>query len=88
MQVTLDTESQSELEKICEYFDPESEVIGINHEKIILSVPDNDELPDSLDKIELNKEELGVTGINVSNFTLEKVYLEYLIMSYTQKHRF
>ncbi|XP_058807217.1 retinal-specific phospholipid-transporting ATPase ABCA4-like [Phymastichus coffea] len=76
LQVTLDTETQSELEKICDYFDTESEVIGINHEKIILSVPDNEELPDSLDKIENHKEELGVTGINVSSFTLEKVYLE------------
>ena len=56
--------------------DPQSEILNADGSKVVLSIPYTPELPDSLDKIETNKKELGVTGMSVSLITLEQVFLK------------
>jgi len=41
-------------------------------------VPYTDSLPQSLDKVESEKKNLGITGISVSLITLEQVFLKYV----------
>jgi len=60
-----------------------TEQLSVDSEKIVLSVPYTDSLPESLDKVESEKKNLGVTGISVSLITLEQVFLKY-VFSYFQ----
>ena len=76
--MTLSTESWSDPRGICSEFDSRGQIINIDGGKIVLSVPYTPELPDSLDKMELRKKQLGVTGISVSLITLEQVFLKYV----------
>ncbi|XP_043500226.1 ATP-binding cassette sub-family A member 7-like [Polistes fuscatus] len=75
VEVTLSIKSWCNPEKVVNKFDLGTQ-INIENEKIILSVPNTDNLPDSLDQIEREKKTLGVTGMNVSLITLEQVFLK------------
>lgn len=56
--------------------------MNVDSEKIVLSVPHTETLPQSLDNVENEKKSLGVTGIGVSLITLEEVFLKYVIVKY------
>ncbi|XP_015178503.1 PREDICTED: ATP-binding cassette sub-family A member 1-like [Polistes dominula] len=75
VEVTLSIKSWCNPEKVVNKFDLGTQ-INIENDKIILSVPYTENLPDSLDQIEREKKTLGVTGINVSLITLEQVFLK------------
>ncbi|XP_058807201.1 ATP-binding cassette sub-family A member 17-like [Phymastichus coffea] len=76
IEVTLSTEPRCNTTKVCTFLDEGSQVIADELGKIVLNVPNNNRLPDSLDKLKENKEELGITGMSISVITLEKVFLK------------
>lgn len=76
--MTLSTEPWCDPENVRSHLDTQTEVISDDHGKMVLSIPYNDDLPDTLDKIEAQKKELGITGMSVSIITLEKVFLKYV----------
>lgn len=78
IEVTLSTKSWCIPEQVISKFDAETQQLSVDSEKIILSVPFNDDLPQSLDKVESQKKNLGITGISVSLITLEQVFLKYV----------
>ncbi|KAJ8686330.1 hypothetical protein QAD02_022124 [Eretmocerus hayati] len=82
IEITLSVESWSDREKILSYLDPQSKVVSADGGKLVLSVPSTQSLPDDLDNIESNKQNLGVTGISVSLITLEQVFLKVTQDSY------
>ncbi|KAI4504278.1 hypothetical protein M0802_000749 [Mischocyttarus mexicanus] len=75
IEVSLSIKSWCNPEKVANKFDLRTQVTTEN-EKVILSVPYTEALPDSLDQIEREKKTLGVTGIDVSLITLEQVFLK------------
>ncbi|XP_066601076.1 phospholipid-transporting ATPase ABCA3-like [Prorops nasuta] len=75
IEITLSTESWCSSEKVIAKFSSDTEQVSANSEKIILSAPYSESLPKSLDRIEAEKRELGITGISVSMITLEQVFL-------------
>ncbi|XP_008205027.1 phospholipid-transporting ATPase ABCA1 [Nasonia vitripennis] len=76
VEVTLSTESWCDPEKIQSHLDSPSTIVNADGSTIQLSIPNTPELPDSLDKLESNKSELGITGMSVSLITLEQVFLK------------
>ncbi|XP_011879850.1 PREDICTED: retinal-specific ATP-binding cassette transporter-like [Vollenhovia emeryi] len=76
IEVTLSTKSWCIPEKVISKFDSRTQQLCVDTEKIILNVPFTDSLPPSLDKVESEKKQLGVTGISVSLITLEQVFLK------------
>lgn len=54
----------------------ESEILKLEDDTMILCVPCSEKLVESLDKIENQKREFGVTAIKVSLITLEQVVLK------------
>ncbi|XP_008203603.1 phospholipid-transporting ATPase ABCA1 isoform X2 [Nasonia vitripennis] len=76
IEVTLSTESWCDPQRIRNELDSRGQILNIDGGKIVLSVPNSPELPDYLDKIEMQKKNLGVTGMSVSLITLEQVFLK------------
>ncbi|XP_076238688.1 ATP-binding cassette sub-family A member 17 isoform X2 [Calliopsis andreniformis] len=76
LEVTLSTKSWCNSEKVINIFDPRTQPLHVDKEKILLSVPHTEILPESLDKVESQKTNLGVTGISVSLITLEEIFLK------------
>ncbi|KAL0101172.1 hypothetical protein PUN28_018788 [Cardiocondyla obscurior] len=76
MEVTLSTKSWCIPDKVISKFDSRTQQLSLDKEKIVLNVPYTDSLPQSLDKVESEKNKLGVTGISVSLITLEQVFLK------------
>ncbi|XP_076395704.1 phospholipid-transporting ATPase ABCA3 isoform X2 [Megachile rotundata] len=76
LEVTLSTKSWCNSEKVINKFDARTQQISVDSEKIVLSVPNTETLPQILDKVENQKKKLGVTGISVSLITLEEVFLK------------
>ncbi|XP_039306572.1 retinal-specific phospholipid-transporting ATPase ABCA4 [Solenopsis invicta] len=76
IEVTLSTKSWCSPEKVISKFDDRTQQLSVDSEKIVLNVPYTDSLSQSLDKVESEKKELGVTGISVSLITLEQVFLQ------------
>ncbi|XP_050474315.1 phospholipid-transporting ATPase ABCA1-like [Bombus huntii] len=86
MEVTLSTKSWCSPAKVINQFDPRAQQISVDSEKIVLSVPNTETLPQSLDKVEGQKRNLGVTGISVSLITLEEVFLKVIKNEDNGKH--
>lgn len=86
IEVTLSTKSWCNAEKIINKFDPRTQQINVDSEKIVLSVPNTETLPQSLDNVENQKKNLGVTGISVSLITLEEVFLKVIKNEDNGKH--
>nr|XP_034183985.1 retinal-specific phospholipid-transporting ATPase ABCA4-like [Osmia lignaria] len=86
LEVTLSTKSWCNSEKVINKFDARTQQINVDSEKIVLSVPNTDTLPQILDKIENQKKKLGVTGISVSLITLEEVFLKVIKKEEKEKH--
>ncbi|KAK9310741.1 hypothetical protein QLX08_000052 [Tetragonisca angustula] len=86
IEVTLSTKSWCNADKIINKFDPKTQQITVDSEKIVLSVPNTETLPETLDKVENQKKNLGVTGISVSLITLEEVFLRVIKNEDTGKH--
>lgn len=82
VEVTLSTKSWCEPGKVINKFDSRTQQLSIESEKIVLSIPYTNSLPQSLDSVEKEKKKLGVTGISVSLITLEQVFLKYAFMIY------
>lgn len=80
IEVTLSTKSWCNADKVISKFDPRTQPVNVDSEKIVLSVPHTETLPQSLDNVENEKKNLGVTGISVSLITLEEVFLKYVIV--------
>ena len=78
IEVTLSTESWCDPQRIRNELDSRGQIVNIDGGKIVLSIPHTLDLPDSLDRMEINKKELGVTGMSVSLITLEQVFLKYV----------
>ncbi|XP_014485767.1 PREDICTED: ATP-binding cassette sub-family A member 1-like [Dinoponera quadriceps] len=76
VEVTLSIKSWCEPAKIINKFDPRTQQLSVDSEKMLLSVPYTASLPRSLDSVESEKKKLGVTGISVSLITLEQVFLK------------
>ncbi|XP_058807246.1 phospholipid-transporting ATPase ABCA1-like isoform X2 [Phymastichus coffea] len=76
IEVTLSTESTCDPQRICNELDTRSQILNVDGGKIVLSIPYTPELPDSLDRMEMKKKELGITGMSVSLITLEQVFLK------------
>ncbi|XP_076222279.1 ATP-binding cassette sub-family A member 17 isoform X2 [Nomia melanderi] len=76
IEVTLSTKSWCNADKVISKFDPRTQPVNVDSEKIVLSVPHTETLPQSLDNVENEKKNLGVTGISVSLITLEEVFLK------------
>lgn len=74
--MTLSTDVGSDQDLLKEQFPPETQIVGAEEGKIIFSVPNSENLPDTLDAIESKKKTLGVSGISVSLITLEQVFLK------------
>lgn len=79
IEITLSTKSWCNSEKVINKFDPRTQKISVDSEKIVLSAPNTETLPQSLDKVESQKKKMGVTGISVSLITLEEVFLKCVI---------
>lgn len=77
MEVTLSTEEEYDIDEIKNQLPEESRLINTDAGKMVFSVPFTNRLPDVLDRIEQEKENLGVNGISVSLITLEQVFLRY-----------
>ncbi|XP_076288268.1 phospholipid-transporting ATPase ABCA3 isoform X2 [Lasioglossum baleicum] len=75
VEVTLSTKSWCNADKVINKFDPRTQPVSVDSEKIVLSIPYSETLPESLDNVENEKKNLGVTGISVSLITLEEVFL-------------
>ncbi|XP_012538072.1 phospholipid-transporting ATPase ABCA1 [Monomorium pharaonis] len=86
IEVTLSTKSWCVPEKVISKFDERTQQLSIDSEKIVLNVPHTDSLPQSLDKVESEKKNLGVTGISVSLITLEQVFLKIVKNEDSGKH--
>lgn len=78
LEVILSTKSWCNSDKVINKFDARTQQVSVDSEKIVLSVPNTETLPQTLDKIENQKKKLGVTGISVSLITLEEVFLKYV----------
>lgn len=78
IEVTLSTESWCDPQRIRDELDPRGQILNTDGGKMVLSIPYSHVLPDSLDRMELRKKELGVTGMSVSLITLEQVFLKYV----------
>ncbi|XP_067203645.1 ATP-binding cassette sub-family A member 17-like isoform X1 [Linepithema humile] len=76
IEVTLSTKSWCIPGQVISKFNAQTQQLSVDSEKIILNVPYNDDLPQSLDKVESQKKNLGITGISVSLITLEQVFLK------------
>nr|XP_033321242.1 retinal-specific phospholipid-transporting ATPase ABCA4-like isoform X1 [Megalopta genalis] len=76
MEVILSTKSWCNADTVIRKFDPRTQQVNVDSEKIVLSVPSTETLPESLDNVESQKKNLGVTGISVSLITLEEVFLK------------
>ncbi|OAD58503.1 ATP-binding cassette sub-family A member 3 [Eufriesea mexicana] len=76
IEVTLSTKSWCNADQIINNFDPRTQQISVDSKKIVLSVPNTETLPLSLDKVDSQKNNLGITGISVSLITLEEVFLK------------
>lgn len=77
MEITLSTEEVCDIDGIKNQLPEESRLINSDAGKMVFSVPFTNSLPDDLDRIEEEKEDLGVNGISVSLITLEQVFLRY-----------
>ncbi|CAL7939781.1 unnamed protein product [Xylocopa violacea] len=86
IEVTLSTKSWCNADKVINMFDPRTQQVSVDNEKIVLSVPNTETLPQCLDKVEEQKETLGVTGISVSLITLEEVFLKVINREDSGKH--
>ncbi|XP_018365508.1 PREDICTED: retinal-specific ATP-binding cassette transporter-like [Trachymyrmex cornetzi] len=86
IEVTLSTKSWCVPEKIISKFDSRTQQLSVDSEKIVLNVPYTDSLPQSLDKVESERKQLGVTGISVSLITLEQVFLKIVRNEDSGKH--
>ncbi|XP_051164051.1 phospholipid-transporting ATPase ABCA3-like [Leptopilina boulardi] len=75
MEVTLSTEEEYDIDEIKNQLPEESRLINTDAGKMVFSVPFTNRLPDVLDRIEQEKENLGINGISVSLITLEQVFL-------------
>ncbi|KZC13655.1 PREDICTED: ATP-binding cassette sub-family A member 1-like [Dufourea novaeangliae] len=84
--VTLSTKSWCNPDKVIGKFDRRTQQVSVDSEKIVLSVPNTTNLPESLDSVENQKQDLGVTGISVSLITLEEVYLKVIKKEDNGKH--
>ena len=73
--MTLSTESWSDLNKIKSVVGVNSEILNNDGSKLVLNIPNNPELPNILDTVDIKKKELGITGMSVSPITLEQVFL-------------
>ncbi|XP_076762980.1 ATP-binding cassette sub-family A member 17 [Xylocopa sonorina] len=86
IEVTLSTKSWCNADKVINKFDPRTQQISVDNEKIVLSVPNTETLPQCLDKVEEQKKTLGVTGVSVSLITLEEVFLKVINREDSGKH--
>lgn len=86
IEVTLSTKSWCNAEKVINKFDSRTQQLSTDSNKIVLSVPNTDTLPQSLDNIESHKKDLGVTGISVSLITLEEVFLKVIKKEDSGRH--
>ncbi|XP_076622006.1 phospholipid-transporting ATPase ABCA3 [Colletes latitarsis] len=86
IEVTLSTKSWCNSDKVINKFDPRTQQVSVDSEKIVLSVPNSETLPQSLDKVENQKKKLGITGISVSLITLEEVFLKVIKKEDNGKH--
>ncbi|XP_011050473.1 PREDICTED: ATP-binding cassette sub-family A member 1-like isoform X1 [Acromyrmex echinatior] len=86
IEVTLSTKSWCVPEKVISKFDSRAQQLSVDSEKIVLNVPYTDSLSQSLDKVESEKKQLGVTGISVSLITLEQVFLKIVRSEDSEKH--
>ncbi|XP_012272935.1 ATP-binding cassette sub-family A member 1 [Orussus abietinus] len=76
LEISLSIETWCDPSKITTFFGPNVETRSFDSRKMMLSVPFNDSLPETLDQLESRKKEFGITGISVSVITLEEVFLE------------
>ncbi|XP_017755068.1 PREDICTED: ATP-binding cassette sub-family A member 1-like [Eufriesea mexicana] len=86
IEVTLSTKSWCNADQIINNFDPRTQQISVDSKKIVLSVPNTETLPLSLDKVDSQKNNLGITGISVSLITLEEVFLKVIKNEDNEKH--
>lgn len=75
MEVTLSTEETCDIEEVKNQLPEESQLVSHDSGKIVFSIPFTQRLPNDFDRIEENKDQLGITGISVSLITLEQVFL-------------
>lgn len=76
VEVTLSVESSCYPEKILYELDCRGKIVSQDGSKIVVSVPNSPDLPQALDKVELKKKELGISGLSVSLISLEQVFLK------------
>lgn len=82
MEVTLSTEETCDIEEVKNQLPEESQLVSHDSGKIVFSIPFTQRLPNDFDRIEENKDQLGITGISVSLITLEQVFLRYIFLIY------
>ncbi|XP_046465259.1 phospholipid-transporting ATPase ABCA3 isoform X1 [Neodiprion pinetum] len=75
-EVTLSIESWYDRGKIQAIVGTDAKIDTSTYGRIVISIPMTDSLPETLDKIELMKAELGISGVSVSMITLEQVFLK------------
>ncbi|XP_014296992.1 phospholipid-transporting ATPase ABCA1 [Microplitis demolitor] len=76
VEITLSTEDWFDVTNISHEIGVTVQVVNQNDGKTVLIIPHIDNLPQALDKLELSKKQLGITGISVSMITLEQVFLQ------------
>ncbi|KAJ8686326.1 hypothetical protein QAD02_022120 [Eretmocerus hayati] len=75
VEVTLSMEPWCDMNNVCGELNNQVKIVNESSGKIVLCLPNTPDLPDSLDKLELKKKELGITGLSVSLISLEQVFL-------------
>ncbi|KAL7306039.1 hypothetical protein TKK_0001504 [Trichogramma kaykai] len=76
LEITLSVEPCCDAEKIKNELGRNGKITNTDGSKIQLNIPDSDELPDALDKLERMKKDLGISGLSVSLISLEQVFLK------------
>ena len=66
IEVTLSIENWCDARKVRDELDSRGQILSVDGGKVVLSIPYSDELPDALDKVEIKKKDLGITGMSVS----------------------
>ncbi|XP_044010225.1 phospholipid-transporting ATPase ABCA3-like [Aphidius gifuensis] len=76
VEVTLSLESGCDTAKILEIIGEDVKTLNQRNDSIVLAIPNSESLPETLDKLELSKKKLGITGISASIITLEQVFVK------------
>uniref|UniRef100_A0A0C9QB95 ABCA3_5 protein n=1 Tax=Fopius arisanus TaxID=64838 RepID=A0A0C9QB95_9HYME len=75
VEVTLSVKPWCDSSKIIQEIGISAQLLNQDEGKMVFAIPMAESLPEALDKLESQKQKLGITGMSVSIITLEQVFL-------------